>query len=108
PERSRDALPGPGLGFPKARCPLVGRIAQHRPNRGALPARDLLARRNTPLIERARDRANTRASIYTALVYHPHDSGFGIDNFLPGGRGVAFANVTIAVRCAAENVDLSL
>jgi hypothetical protein len=96
-----------GLSFLAARRPLVGRIA-HRPNRGALPARDLFPRRNTTLIELACDRANAHSSTDIALVDHPHDSGFGIDNFISGGRVVAFANVTIAVRRATENVDLSL
>jgi hypothetical protein len=108
PERSGDALTRCGLGFPKARRPLVGRIAQHRPNRGPLPARDLLARRNTPLIEQARDRANTHISTDVALVDHSDDSGFGIDDVISGGRVLALANITIAVRCAAENVDLTL
>jgi Tn3 transposase DDE domain len=97
-----------GLGFPKARRPLIGRIAQHRPNRGALPARDLFARRNTALIELARDRANTHAGTDITLVDHPHDSGFGIENFISGRRVAVLANVTITVRRAAENVDLDL
>src|SRR5208337_2245206 len=93
---------------PKARRPLVGRITQHRPNRGALPARDLLACRNTPIIEQARDRADTHARANIALVDHPDDVGFGVNDFISGGRFVALANVTIAVRRAAEYVDLTL
>ena len=108
PERSGDALTLCRLSFPKARRPLIGRIAQHRPNRGGLPTRDLLARRNTALIELTRDRTNTHASTDIALVDHPHDSGFGIEDFISGGCVVALANVTITVRRAAENVDLSL
>jgi hypothetical protein len=68
----------------------------------------LLARRNTALIEQARDRANTHAGTNVALVDHPDDSGFSIDDVVSSGRVVALANITIAVRRAAENVDLTL
>src|SRR4051794_13895190 len=51
PERARDALPRPLLGFAIAGGPPIRRIAQHAPNRGSFPTAVASPRRNPALIQ---------------------------------------------------------
>src|SRR5208337_4265518 len=107
-EWAGDALTGLGLGFPKTSGAFIGRIAQHRPHRRALPSRDLLSRRNASFVQQTCDRADAHAIDDIVVIDHSDGVGFGIDNFVTCRRVVAFTNVTIPVRGAAEHIYLTL
>src|SRR3954453_12597663 len=107
-QRAGDPLAGFGLGLAEACGPPVGRVSQHGPYGGTLPARRLLACRHALFIEQARNSTNTQSLTDIVVVNHADDIRFCVDDFVIGRRIVAPAGVTIAIRWPAEHADLTL
>src|SRR3954463_4341550 len=107
-QRPGDALAWGQLRLAEAGPPLVGRVAQHGPDRRALPAGAPLARRYAALVEPRRDRPDAQALRGVPCVGLAHHRRFGLENFVARRPGIALADVEVAVGRAAQYVDLPL
>jgi len=105
---ARDSLTLCNFRFTEVRRSLVGRVAQHRPRHRTLPPSCLLARWHAAIIQQTGNRADADSASGVALIDHADDGRFGFDDLVVCSGIVGLAHVTIAVRCAAQNADLSL
>ncbi|MHC2227764.1 hypothetical protein ACVL91_005961 [Bradyrhizobium elkanii] len=92
----------------KAGRSFIRGIAQHRPDRRALPAACFFGCRNLALIEQARDGADAVAFCGVKLVDPAHDTGLSLVDLIIGGRVIGLALVAIAKRSAGKHAHLAL
>jgi hypothetical protein len=108
PQQPRDAPARTQLGFAIARPATVCRVAQHAPDRRALPTRGRRPGRNLPLIQQARNRVDAQALPRVRLKHQPHNGGFRLEDLVVGRRGVILPHIPIPVGSARQDVDRSL
>src|SRR5215831_2596820 len=108
PQCSRDALSRPEFGLPIAGPAPVGRVAQHPPNRGSLPASRPRSSRNLLLVQQPGNGTDAEPLLRVHLIHPTHHSRLRFDDFVIGGGSVALPHITVTVRGARQYVDRSL
>ena len=96
------------LGLAEAGHAAVCRVAQHRPDRRALPAALLLPGRHRELVESPRDGTDAQRLRGVQIKDLAHHLGLRVDDLVVGRPVLGLAHVAIAIRGAAEYADLAL
>src|SRR5262249_22218658 len=106
-QRPRQPLTCRDARLPEARRAAIGRIAQHRPDRRALPTRAGLARGDAFVIEPPHDRRDAPSRHRVVLKDLPHDARLHIEDGIRRRRVIGLANVPVAVRGATQHADFA-
>ena len=108
PYRPRDALARRNHRFAKAGLPFVRRIAQHAPDRRALPAATLLARGDCLFVQQAGDGANAETLNAIQFEHPTHYASLLFVDLEARSGVICLANKPISERSAAQYANFSL
>src|SRR6266446_7570624 len=90
-------------------CPaLVRRIPQDAPHRRSLPTRRRCPRGNLPIVQSSCDRVDAQSLLRVGIEHHAHDFGLGFVDFEISVGVIALLDVSITIRCSAQNIHESL
>src|SRR6266446_948257 len=91
-------------GFLETRRSLIGRVAQHAPDRGAVPVALARAGRDAAVREPAREGGNGHRVLGVASEHFPHHRRLRLEDLVAGRGFVGLADVAIAVGSARQHV----
>ena len=104
PPGDSDMLARRHRGLLKAGRSLIGRVAEHPPDRAALPLSLPRSRRDAAVRKPARDGANRRRLFGVAVKHLPHDRGLRLEDLIARRLPIRLADVAIPVRRARQHI----